>query len=135
MVASSFSSPVIFSLNSNDRARSFPAKCPKQAPIRPNHRGTSKQWIERNKFKVMNDVSAAADPSHAQVNWQIVVGALAGVTPFVVAGIEFGKRIVAQRRCELCRGSGLVLRDKSYFRCPGCGGFLPWQSWKRFFSG
>ncbi|GMH14446.1 hypothetical protein Nepgr_016287 [Nepenthes gracilis] len=42
---------------------------------------------------------------------------------------------VAQRRCELCGGSGLVLRDKSYFRCPGCGGFLPWQSWKRFFSG
>ncbi|GMH14445.1 hypothetical protein Nepgr_016286 [Nepenthes gracilis] len=95
MVASSFSSPAIFSLNSNDRGRSFPAKCPKQAPIRPNHRGTSKQWIEGNKFRVMNDVSAAADPSQAQVNWQIVVGALAGVTPFAVAGIEFGKRILS----------------------------------------
>ncbi|KAI8009332.1 Receptor-like protein kinase [Camellia lanceoleosa] len=58
-----------------------------------------------------------------------------GVTPFVVAGIEFSKRIVAQRKCGVCGGSGLVLRDKYYFRCPGCGGFLPWQSWKRFFSG
>ncbi|XP_047164051.1 uncharacterized protein LOC124833578 isoform X2 [Vigna umbellata] len=59
----------------------------------------------------------------------------AGVTPFVVAGIEFRKRIIAQKRCEECGGSGLVLREKEYFRCPECGGFLPWQSWKRFFSG
>ncbi|WCJ33043.1 hypothetical protein M5689_014429 [Euphorbia peplus] len=73
--------------------------------------------------------------SSSGVTWQIVVGTLAGVTPFVVAGIEFNKRIVAQRRCEECGGSGLVLREKEYFRCPQCGGFLPWQSWKRFFSG
>ncbi|KAK9268568.1 hypothetical protein L1049_000322 [Liquidambar formosana] len=84
----------------------------------------------------INDVSAVSDPATIEVTWQIVVGAIAGVTPFVVAGIEFSKRIVAQRRCEVCGGSGLVLRDKKYyFRCPGCGGFLPWQSWKRFFSG
>ncbi|KAK6149384.1 hypothetical protein DH2020_016909 [Rehmannia glutinosa] len=52
------------------------------------------------------------------------------------AGIEFSKRIVAQRKCKVCKGSGLVLRDKKYyFRCPGCGGFLPWQSWRRFFTG
>ncbi|KAG2299444.1 hypothetical protein Bca52824_035916 [Brassica carinata] len=54
---------------------------------------------------------------------------------FVVAGVEFSKRIIEQKRCEECRGSGLVFRDKKYFRCPGCGGFLPWQSWRRFFSG
>ncbi|KAL6975224.1 hypothetical protein U1Q18_024019 [Sarracenia purpurea var. burkii] len=83
----------------------------------------------------INDVSAAADPAQVEVTWQIVVGTLAGITPFVVAGIEFSKRIVTQRRCGICGGSGLVLRDKEYFRCPGCGGFLPWQSWKRFFSG
>ncbi|CAN1135874.1 hypothetical protein LINPERHAP1_LOCUS12571 [Linum perenne] len=77
------------------------------------------------------------------VTWEIAAGAIAGVTPFVVAGIEFSKRIIAQRRCELCDGSGLVLMEddddddkvKEYCRCPGCGGFLPWQSWKRFFTG
>ncbi|KAH7843458.1 hypothetical protein Vadar_016843 [Vaccinium darrowii] len=99
-------------------------------------------FIKTHRFKTLtttaaiDDVSAAVDPAQAEITWQIVVGALAGVTPFVVAGIEFSKRIVAQRRCEVCGGSGLVLRDKKYyFRCPGCGGFLPWQSWKRFFSG
>nr|CAD1833764.1 unnamed protein product [Ananas comosus var. bracteatus] len=79
----------------------------------------------------------AADFSSApvEITWQIAVGAVAGITPFLVAGIEFSKRIVAQRRCEVCKGSGLVLKDTYYVRCPGCGGFLPWQSWKRFFTG
>lgn len=88
---------------------------------------------------VVAEVSAviSTDPaSQVEITWQIVVGALAGVTPFVVAGIEFSKRIVQQRLCEVCNGSGLILKDdKSYTRCPGCGGFLPWQSWRRFFTG
>ncbi|KAJ4725227.1 putative Transmembrane protein [Melia azedarach] len=83
----------------------------------------------------INDVSAVAHPAQVEVTWQIIVGTIAGVTPFVVAGIEFGKRIIAQRRCEVCGGSGLVLREKDYCKCPGCGGFLPWQSWRRFFTG
>ncbi|KAK1305795.1 hypothetical protein QJS10_CPA10g01852 [Acorus calamus] len=78
---------------------------------------------------------SSVEPAQAEVTWQIIVGAIAGITPFVVAGIEFGKRIVAQRRCEVCGGSGLVQRKEFYIRCPGCGGFLPWKSWKRFFSG
>ncbi|KAG4952481.1 hypothetical protein JHK85_046348 [Glycine max] len=47
---------------------------------------------------------------------------VAGVTPFVVAGIEFSKIIIAQKRCEVCGGSGLVLREKEkdYLRCPEC---------------
>ncbi|ESR65761.1 hypothetical protein CICLE_v10009869mg [Citrus x clementina] len=68
-----------------------------------------------------NDVSSVADPVTAEVTWQIIVGAIAGVTPFVVAGIEFSKRIIAQRRCEVCGGAGLVLREKDYFKCPECG--------------
>ncbi|KAL5125916.1 hypothetical protein HKD37_02G006042 [Glycine soja] len=50
----------------------------------------------------------------------------AGVTPFVVAGIEFSKRIIAQKRCEVCGGSGLVLREKEkdYLRCPECVPFI-----------
>ncbi|KAI9115810.1 hypothetical protein K1719_013479 [Acacia pycnantha] len=83
----------------------------------------------------INDVQTVLDPAPVQVTWQIVVGAIAGVTPFVVAGVEFSKRIISQKTCEECGGSGLVLREKEYFRCPECGGFLPWQSWKRFFSG
>ncbi|XP_073158758.1 uncharacterized protein [Henckelia pumila] len=87
------------------------------------------------KIRAVTELSVlTSDP--AQPDWQIVIGALAGVTPFVVAGIEFSKRIVAQKKCDVCKGSGLVLRDsKYYFRCPGCGGFLPWQSWRRFFTG
>ncbi|XP_062206950.1 uncharacterized protein LOC133908801 isoform X1 [Phragmites australis] len=82
-------------------------------------------------------VAAAADAPlpPAQVTWQIVVGAVAGVTPFVVAGVEFGKRIIAQKKCEVCGGSGLVAKNDYYVRCQGCGGFLPWQSWRRFFTG
>ncbi|THU55413.1 hypothetical protein C4D60_Mb11t06280 [Musa balbisiana] len=64
----------------------------------------------------------ATDLAPVEITWQIAVGALAGITPFVVAGIEFSKRIIAQRKCEVCAGSGLVLlKDKSYVRCPGCG--------------
>ncbi|KAG2600900.1 uncharacterized protein LOC120708135 [Panicum virgatum] len=82
-------------------------------------------------------VAAAADAPlpPQQVTWQIVVGAVAGVTPFVVAGIEFSKRIFAQKKCEVCGGSGLVMKKDYYVRCQGCGGFLPWQSWRRFFTG
>ncbi|PVH38009.1 hypothetical protein PAHAL_5G149600 [Panicum hallii] len=82
-------------------------------------------------------VAAAADAPlpPPQVTWQIVVGAVAGVTPFVVAGIEFSKRIFAQKKCEVCGGSGLVMKNDYYVRCQGCGGFLPWQSWRRFFTG
>ncbi|MED6149728.1 hypothetical protein PIB30_065344 [Stylosanthes scabra] len=87
------------------------------------------------KVSALNDVTTVLDPAPVEISWQIIVGTLAGVTPFIVAGIEFSKRIIAQRKCEECGGSGLVFREKKYFRCPECGGFLPWQSWKRFFSG
>ncbi|KAM7504261.1 hypothetical protein LguiB_003165 [Lonicera macranthoides] len=87
-------------------------------------------------ISAVDELSAVtSDPAQVEVSWEILVGAFAGVTPFVVAGIEFSKRIVAQRKCGVCGGSGLVRREKYYFRCPSCGGFLPWQSWKRFFSG
>ncbi|XP_047061115.1 uncharacterized protein LOC124667935 [Lolium rigidum] len=79
--------------------------------------------------------AAVADLPPAEITWQIVVGAVAGVTPFVVAGVEFGKRIIQQKKCEVCGGSGLVMKNDLYVRCQGCGGFLPWQSWRRFFKG
>ncbi|XP_002274080.2 uncharacterized protein LOC100250451 isoform X1 [Vitis vinifera] len=136
MEASLSSSHVLAFSSSNICSRSsvsVPSKSAVSFISRSNLLRKSRRQTAR--VSVVNDVSAVADPAQVEVTWQIVVGALAGVTPFIVAGIEFSKRIVAQKRCGVCGGSGLVLRDKYYFRCPGCGGFLPWQSWKRFFSG
>ncbi|KAI3496854.1 hypothetical protein L1887_39232 [Cichorium endivia] len=101
------------------------------------HHGNRRRFsIRRKRVSTVAEVSAiTSDPVTAEITWQIVVGSIAGVTPFVVAGIEFSKRIVAQKKCFECGGSGLVLIEKEYIRCPNCGGFLPWQSWKRFFSG
>ncbi|GBG80242.1 hypothetical protein CBR_g30607 [Chara braunii] len=73
--------------------------------------------------------------SGSEPSWEVAVGAVAGVVPFVIAAVEFGKRIAAQRRCHVCGGSGLVLKGRYYRKCGACGGFLPWLSWKRFFSG
>ncbi|KAK1418004.1 hypothetical protein QVD17_27140 [Tagetes erecta] len=96
------------------------------------HRFTTR----RTRISAVDELSTVTfDPVAPQITWQIIVGSIAGVTPFVVAGIEFSKRIVAQKKCVECGGSGLVLIEKEYVRCPNCGGFLPWQSWRRFFSG
>lgn len=54
------------------------------------------------------------------------------MTPFVVAGVEFSKRIVKQRKCEVCGGSGLVLKKKYYRRCPNCGTMLYYYSFLAF---
>ncbi|CAL8152139.1 unnamed protein product [Prunus armeniaca] len=48
----------------------------------------------------IHDVPVVADPTPVAITWQIVVGAVAGVTPFVVAGIEFSKRIVSSYSTE-----------------------------------
>ncbi|CAO2835710.1 unnamed protein product [Amaranthus hypochondriacus] len=105
--------------------------------INPNKYKCVKFRKLKVRVEAVDEVSTVIlEPPQVEVTWQIIVGTLAGVIPFIIAGIEFSKRIIAQRKCEVCGGSGLVLRDKKYyFRCPSCGGFLPWQSWRRFFSG
>uniref|UniRef100_A0A7N0UB84 Uncharacterized protein n=1 Tax=Kalanchoe fedtschenkoi TaxID=63787 RepID=A0A7N0UB84_KALFE len=66
----------------------------------------------------------------------IILGAICMEYFFVWPGrIEVILKIGERRNCAVCKGSGLVRREKYYFRCPRCGGFLPWQSWKRFFTG
>lgn len=89
----------------------------------------------RHRASALAELAEAGASVQQDVSWQIYAGAAAGVAPFVVAGVEFGKRIAQQRRCKVCAGSGLVKRGEYLFRCSGCGGFLPWQSWNRFFSG
>lgn len=72
-------------------------------------------------------------PSPMDPGWQVYVGAVIGVIPFIIATYEFGKRVIIQRRCKECGGSGLVLKGKYYKKCVACGGFLPWLGWNMFF--
>nr|XP_048329496.1 uncharacterized protein LOC107435503 isoform X1 [Ziziphus jujuba var. spinosa] len=88
------------------------------------------QSLKTRRVAAINDVSAAADAVPVDLTWQIVVGAIAGVTPFVVAGIEFSKRIIAQRRCEADfyhgnRGRDSFLAKSLLFPLPLC-------FWRRF---
>ena len=57
--------------------------------------------------------------------WQLWFGLWIGLSPFVIAAYEFGKRILIQRQCELCKGSGLIQKGKYMRKCSSCGGFLP----------
>jgi len=80
-----------------------------------------------------NDV----DPEAVQT-WQLWFGFFAGLSPVVIAAYEFGKRVLIQRRCARCAGSGLIVvgagADARKVKCASCGGFLPWESWSRFLS-
>ncbi|CAM9253750.1 unnamed protein product [Heterosigma akashiwo] len=73
-----------------------------------------------------------------EVTGEIWAGLAAGVFPFAWAAYEFWKRIDTQQRCEICGGSGLVLRSRTGMKytqarkCYACGGFIPFVSWKRF---
>ena len=86
-------------------------------------------------------VSSSYVPSDVSL-WKVYVGFFAGMAPFIVAAIEFGKRIVIQRRCKACQGSGLITREfrvngvarRRKYKCKECGGFLPWESWSLFLS-
>jgi hypothetical protein len=70
--------------------------------------------------------------------WQIWVGSAVGVFPFAIGAYEFGKRILIQRRCKVCGGSGLVMRGPEgrqlQRKCLECGGFFPWRGWGEFLS-
>lgn len=73
-------------------------------------------------------------PSPVTVGWEIYAGAIAGVIPFAIGSYQFIARILIQRRCEKCNGSGLVERGPFLRKCPECGGFFPWQGWKQFLT-
>jgi hypothetical protein len=75
-------------------------------------------------------------PMEPVADWQIWAGFVAGMAPIVIATYEFGKRILIQRQCAVCTGSGLVAKtirgERRLVKCVACGGFLPWVSWKLF---
>ncbi|KAL3162315.1 hypothetical protein ABBQ32_010001 [Trebouxia sp. C0010 RCD-2024] len=83
------------------------------------------------------DIAAASQPyvpSPANIGWEVWVGAIAGVIPFAIGSYQFVARILIQRRCPRCSGSGLVERGPFLRKCPECGGFFPWQGWKQFLT-
>lgn len=94
---------------------------------------------------------------------EIWLGALLPTLVFALGSWEFGKRILIQRRCAVCAGTGLVevpfansssssspssstsssgpgqqqQPQQQQFRkvkCRACGGFFPWESAEKFFS-
>ncbi|GAA0144104.1 hypothetical protein LIER_04632 [Lithospermum erythrorhizon] len=107
---------------SGNQSRPFRTNSSSISLVRKHH-PTSRTRHSTSRISAVSDVpTVISDPAQVEITWEIVLGTLAGVTPFVVAGIEFSKRIVKQRECKACGGSGLVLRDdKYYFRCPRCG--------------
>ena len=74
-----------------------------------------------------------------EVTQDIYLGAIIATLPFIWATKTFGTRIVVQRECLVCKGSGLVYVTKKGNalnrprKCFSCGGFLPWLGWKMFF--
>lgn len=58
------------------------------------------------------EATAKYVPSPIEPGWEIWVGFIAGVVPFLIGSWEFGKRIIIQLRCPLCAGRGLVPSTK-----------------------
>lgn len=93
-------------------------------------------------------------PSPYSPGPEIWLGALLPTMVFALGSYEFGKRLLIQRRCAVCTGTGLVEvpfnNSSSSFssssssspqqqqvrkvKCRACGGFFPWESAEKFFS-
>ena len=77
--------------------------------------------------------------SPPEVGSDIYIGSFVSLIPIVWATYEFGSRLVIQRQCLVCNGSGLTTLTRAgttldrLRKCWCCGGFLPWVGWKEFF--
>ena len=121
------------STSSTARARERASPRPSATPHRRRHARTSTSRPRADARALANDV----DPEAVQT-WQLWFGFFAGLSPVVIAAWEFWKRARIQRRCARCAGSGLVVVGvgdaRRKVKCASCGGFLPFESWSRFFS-
>ena len=64
--------------------------------------------------------AAAYVPSPTEPGWEVWVGAAAGAIPFVVAAVEFGKRVVGAAVALLCCAAAVALLHTPGSRCGGC---------------
>ena len=70
---------------------------------------------------------------------EIWAGSIIALLPIVYAAVLFTERVLTQRRCLICNGTGLVWTTsqgsqlKKPRKCNNCGGMLPWMGWKYFF--
>jgi len=88
-------------------------------------------------------ISSSVDGLHdyipPEVGSEIYIGSVAAMIPIVYATVEFSKRIIIQRGCLVCKGSGLTDTTRlggklaKLRKCWSCGGFIPWLGWQRFF--
>ena len=121
------------STSSTARARARASSRPSARCHRRRHAPPSTSRPRARACALANDV----DPEAVQT-WQLWFGFFAGLSPVVIAAWEFWKRARIQRGCARCAGSGLVVvgvgDEKRKVKCASCGGFLPFESWSRFFS-
>ena len=122
------------STSSTARARASPrSSATRPSATRRRHARQSTSRARSRSRALANDV----DPEAVQT-WQLWFGFFAGLSPVVIAAWEFWKRARIQRGCARCAGSGLVVvgvgDEKRKVKCASCGGFLPFESWSRFFS-
>lgn len=121
------------STSSTARARARASSRPSARCHRRRHAPPSTSRPRARARALANDV----DPEAVQT-WQLWFGFFAGLSPVVIAAWEFWKRARIQRGCARCAGSGLVVvgvgDEKRKVKCASCGGFLPFESWSRFFS-
>lgn len=72
--------------------------------------------------------------------WGMVAGSAACLLVYIGAAFSFGSRIIIQKKCAVCGGSGLVTTSRTGRKltaprkCYACGGFLPWRSWGEFWK-
>mmetsp|Transcript_49180 Transcript_49180/g.93931 ORF Transcript_49180/g.93931 Transcript_49180/m.93931 type:complete len:278 (+) Transcript_49180:188-1021(+) len=96
--------------------------------------GTCAQQVRAEAALDLRTPGAALSEQAPIPDWEIWFGFVVGLSPFVIAAYEFGKRILIQKQCQVCSGTGLVMKGRFKRKCPACGGFLPWESWERFLS-
>ena len=114
------------------RAAAIPPEAVDAAASAAMTTAASSESIDSATFAASSMADALSDTGIPA--WQIYYGFAAGLLPFVIAAYEFGKRIIIQRQCELCKGSGLIQKGRYMRKCTSCGGFLPWQSWSQFLT-
>ena len=142
------SKPLPRSRREGERKQQPPAALPGEQPL--DAASVSASWLEAATTTTTPTTTTSTGvpyvPSPYTPGPEIWLGALLPTLVFALGSYEFGKRILIQRRCAVCAGTGLVdvpfnssqqEQQEQQFRkvkCRACGGFFPWESASKFFS-